>query len=373
MKGLSLTVWRSAAGVGLLCSLCLTGCVTTIESTAADGTKQVKTYLPWEAPPETGDNQRKVSTGTQLSYARLQEDRGQTSEARSLYEKVLRQDPRSSEALMGMARLDQLGGRTAEAEQHYIQALNADPNSPKPLAALGGFYAENKRWNDSIRLLNQATQKAPDEKTYRYQLAVALAKSGQIREALPHFVQTVGPAGAHFNLAVIMHENGDLAGSEDNLVLALTKDPQLERAQVWLDQVRREKETQIASTTGNSPYRPASATTAGNGARRAVATASPAMTGRPVSPVGATRTAPVTSSRPSNGRPPAVYTRNAGLSRTPANSGRGAFGSRTETTANPIPASAGHNPPQGVTEEQWEQWNNQHSQAAQAGYTNPTN
>lgn len=364
MARIALIVRRSAAVLGLLCSLCLTGCVTTIETTAADGTKQSKTYMPWEAPPQSGDNQARVSNSTNLSYARLQEDRGQTSEARALYEKVLRQDPRSSEAMMGIARLDQLAGRTGEAEQHFVRAVNADPNNPRPIAALGAFYAENKRWNESIRLLNQATQKAPDDKNYRYQLGVALAKSGQVREALPHFVQSVGPASAHFNIAVIMHENGDLAGAEDNLVLALTKNPELERAQLWLDQVRREKETQLASSSGRPVYRPASAAIAGN-ARGNVTTASPAMSGRPNNAVAA-RTAssssPVASGRASKQQfaPPA---RSASYARTTGNS-------RSVAPANSIPASAGHNPPPGVTEEQWEQWSNQ-QKAAPVGYSAP--
>ena len=350
--------WR-ATWAALVCIPLLSGCITTIDEQTPDGRTISHHYYPWQNVPAEASAKQKPSENLTLKYARVLEEKGQTLDARSSYETVLRQNPKSSEALLGMARLDQLAGRTFSAEQNYIRAVNADPNDPCPLAALGNYYAENKRWNEAIGLLNQATQKAPDDKTYRFQLGVVLARAGQPREALTQFMQTVTPAEAHYNLALIAHDNGDLTSAEEHLALSLTKNPRLEQAQVWLAEVRREKDAQVASAGGAQGGNFRTAGMSSNENPRTLTTAAPATTGRPALPANyASQGAPAAAPRRTGG----VNARNTTFSK-PSRFGRS---SKQETTPAPIPASAGHNPPPGFSEEQWEQMRNQNAEAAGA-------
>lgn len=174
----------------------------------------------------------------------MQEKQGNVSEARSAYSQVLAEDHKSVEALVGLARVDQLAGRMSEAEQGYLKAVKAAPKSPVAHAALGQFYADQEKWDQAVGAFQTAMQCAPNDNNNRHQLAVALAKSGKIEQALPHFAKTVGEAEAHYNVALLLHEQGDLSGAETHFLTAATQNPQLSQAQYWLDEVRREKQLQ---------------------------------------------------------------------------------------------------------------------------------
>src|SRR4029077_15488810 len=109
-------------------------------------------------------------------------------------------DTKSVDAVIGLARLDQLGGRTAEAEAGFQKAIRMEPRSGRTQDALGQFYVDQKRWDEAVATLQSAMAAAPEVKDYRFHYAIALAKSGQIEQAVPHLVDTVGPAAAHYNI-----------------------------------------------------------------------------------------------------------------------------------------------------------------------------
>lgn len=173
-----------------------------------------------------------------LSYAKLQEQWGNLVEARKSYETVLGRDPGAIEAMVGLARLDQLAGRSLEAEQTILAALQSDPQSPLANHALGQLYASRKEWSRAMPYLNTAMMAAPGETEYRYDLAVAMARSGDISGAMPHFVQTVGAAEAHYNAGFILYEQGNMAAAEQQLTQALIKQPRLEQASAVLRKIR---------------------------------------------------------------------------------------------------------------------------------------
>lgn len=180
-----------------------------------------------------------------LKYARLQEEMGDLAKARESYEMVLGENPKSVDAVIGLARLDQLAGRDFEAEQGYLRALQMRPNDPVVLDAAGQFYVAEQRWDEAVEKLNAAMMAAPTEPTYRYHLAVALARAGQIDAAMPHFAKTVGDAEAHYNVGYILYEKGELAAAEQQFLQAVLKKPGLESAQQMLDEVRRTQEDRM--------------------------------------------------------------------------------------------------------------------------------
>jgi len=177
-----------------------------------------------------------------LAYAKWQEQLGNLTEARSSYERVLDASPKSVDAIVGLARVDQLAGRTYEAEQGFSNAIRMRPNDPLVMDAMGQFYSSQERWAEAISVLQKASQQAPTEPDYRYHLAVALARSGDIDGSRPHFAKTVGDAESHYNIGYILYERGQLAEAEQEFLQAILKKPQLEQAQTMYDDVRSERE-----------------------------------------------------------------------------------------------------------------------------------
>jgi tetratricopeptide (TPR) repeat protein len=206
---------------------------------------------------------------SQLKYAILKERLGDHDEARRSYEKVLASDARSVDAIIGLARLDQLAGRTADAEAGLQKAIRIEPRSGRTLDALGQFYVGQKRWDEAVAALQSATAAAPEEKEFRFHYAIALAKSGQIEQAVPHLIDTVGSAAAHYNIGLVLHERGELAASEEHFAAALLENPRLQQAQYWLTEVQHEREVALVASNNRAPASPtAEAIVAQRGARQ---------------------------------------------------------------------------------------------------------
>ncbi|MEX0702936.1 MAG: tetratricopeptide repeat protein [Planctomycetales bacterium] len=237
---------RSALWGAVCLALAATGCAKnsgTLFPGDAFGRRQ-----PSPRHREQAEYSRKVLTNpgrTHLAYARLQEGYGNLEEARGSYDIALREDPRSTDAMLGLARIDQLSGRTAEAEQGYLKLLRNRPKDPAVLDAVVEFYAAQEKWDDAIRYLHEATLAAPHEPAYRHRLAVAYARSGNIEAARPHFARTAGDAEAHYNIGHILFEQGDLDGAEREFRQAVVMKPQLRQAQQMLDEVVREREERL--------------------------------------------------------------------------------------------------------------------------------
>jgi len=242
------------------------GCVTTQETTKASfktgGSGQYGEPAPGSAASQVATKPSGNKKGdpisapkSQLAYANLLASQGDRDEARRSYEKVLATDTRSVEAIIGLARLDELAGRTAEAEAGFKKAVQMEPRAGRTLDALGQFYVDQKRYDEAVATLQSATAASPDEKKYRFHYAIALAKSGQIDRAVPHLVDTVGSAAAHYNIGLVLHERGDLAASENEFASAVLENPRLSQAQYWLTEVQHEREVAMADEREQSTGR----------------------------------------------------------------------------------------------------------------------
>lgn len=241
------------SGMVCLCGLAV-GCITQEKSQGSFTTGGSGAYgsPAKETPPAVAKSGKKsadsgISPHLKLASATFLEQRGARDEARQRYEELLAADTKSTDAVLGLARLDQVGGRAVEAEAGFQRAVRMENGSGRTLDALGQFYVDQKRWNDAISTIQKATLAAPNEKSYQFHYAIALAKSGQINESIPIFRTILEPAAVHYNIGVILHDRGDLVASEEQFTLALLENPRLQPAQQWLTDVRRERELQLVS------------------------------------------------------------------------------------------------------------------------------
>ncbi|MGC1274101.1 MAG: tetratricopeptide repeat protein [Planctomycetaceae bacterium] len=219
----------------LIGAVSLAGCVTDGEPTAgAPG-------FPWITVSDVPQSRRDLKNASRLdlSYAQYQEQSGNLPEAEQAYRRALGEDPESLDARLGLARIAYRSGRSAEAEK-ALREIQADvPGNPLILAALGQYLAGEKRWGESLSLLERAADAAPDEPLYRHHFAVALARSGDMARAFDEFAKVHGEAEAHYRIASLHREQGRHKPAETELMKALELRPDLSAAQQMLDDVRR--------------------------------------------------------------------------------------------------------------------------------------
>jgi tetratricopeptide (TPR) repeat protein len=179
------------------------------------------------------------------AYAALQAN--QLTEAKDLYSELLRAEPRSTDALLGLAAVATLEGDTEEATKRYLRILELDPRHAlaqsglisllgraDPLAAesrlrsliardpspylyftLGNLYADQSLWPAAQHAYFQAYHLEPTNADYAYNLAVGLEHAGQPKVALGFYRRAAELAAAndhiHFNLAQAQERIGKLA------------------------------------------------------------------------------------------------------------------------------------------------------------------
>jgi Flp pilus assembly protein TadD len=178
-----------------------------------------------------GDAGPAVSPVLANAYAALQS--GNVDGAAQLYTQVLRSEPKSIDALLGLAAIAVREGRNEDAAGHYRAILELDPRHAlaqsgligftgraDPAAAeshlkqliarepsaflfftLGNLYADQSLWAAAQQAYFQAHHLEPENPDYAYNLAVGLEHISQPRLALGFYRRAVelAAARAHIN------------------------------------------------------------------------------------------------------------------------------------------------------------------------------
>lgn len=220
---------RAACGLALGAAAFLSGCVT------EPGRSDRPALWSSVETKETDDpllmrNPARVS----VAYGKVQEQRGQLSEARQHYQRALAEDSKSVDAIIGIARLDQYAGRYAEAESGFKRALKLAPKNPHVNDSVAMFYASQNRWKEAVASLQEALKGDPNNADYQKKLAISLAKTGNLSAAYQQFLVTVGEAEAHYYMGMILMERGQQAAAAQQFQLALMNAPDMDAARTKL-------------------------------------------------------------------------------------------------------------------------------------------
>jgi tetratricopeptide (TPR) repeat protein len=116
-------------------------------------------------------------------------------------------------------------------EQRLEQLLSQRLLEPEVLEALGDVAAEDGNWPQAVASYRAAVEMAPEDKPLRFKLGTVLAEAGDVDEARGQFMLSVGPAAAHYNLAVIHQRRGRDFESLESLRNSLAWDESFEPAQ----------------------------------------------------------------------------------------------------------------------------------------------
>lgn len=152
---------------------------------------------------------------------------GDLAAAQSQYERVLRSEPRNTDALHGLAAIAIRQGRTDVAEMNYQRVLEADPqdataasalinlrgqgdstqaesklksliasnpDSAEAHFALGNLYAQRNRWSEAQQAYFRAYSSEPDNPDIVFNLAISLDHLRQNRLAAQYYQQALTAA-----------------------------------------------------------------------------------------------------------------------------------------------------------------------------------
>ena len=147
--------------------------------------------------------------------------------AHSEYRLVLRSNPDSRDALLGLAAVETQARRYEAAESYYARLLELDPRDAHaqagliglrgqvdPMAAesrlknmiaaqpeasflhftLGNQYAAQGRWTDAQQAYFQAYTSDPENADFAYNLAISLDRMHQTKPALEYYRRTLALA-----------------------------------------------------------------------------------------------------------------------------------------------------------------------------------
>ena len=171
-----------------------------------------------ESPVRISRGELRVNPNLAKAYERFQAD--DLENAGKSYEQVLSNDPRNTDALLGMAAIAQRTGQLNAAEHWYIRALEADPKNSNAQAglvnlrgqadpagaesrlkgmlaaqpesatlnfALGNLYAKQRRWPDAQLAYFNAHTADPANPDYLFNLAASLDNMHMPKLALEYY------------------------------------------------------------------------------------------------------------------------------------------------------------------------------------------
>ncbi len=133
-----------------------------------------------------------------------------------------------------LAELAELRQDFASARSHYEQVASTDPNFPDVFYRLGSliqnhFPAEHLL---AVKYFEQATQQAPQNVDAHYQYGILLNEVvGDYQKARDFFLATLmlqpKHPFAHYDLAILYHQQGDLNKAHDEYEAAIAINPEL--------------------------------------------------------------------------------------------------------------------------------------------------
>lgn len=224
-----------------------------VKSSGTTGTREPARPTPQQptapaaSPQESAGNLRltrsqPVSNLTlEQAYDALQA--GRFDVAQRAYQHVLRGDPKSTDALLGLATVAARQGDTARAHSYYQLALESDPNdataqagviqtrgqsdpaqsesrlktalasqpdSPALLFALGNLYASEQRWGEAQQAYFRAYSTEPDNADFIFNLAVSLDQLHQDKLAAQYYQMALNAAEAPGSARAVAFDRGQV-------------------------------------------------------------------------------------------------------------------------------------------------------------------
>lgn len=167
------------------------------------------------------------------------EDAGKAIEAKTIYERLIRDFPKRYEPHHRLAKVLDRQKRHREAQMHYAEAQRLAPDKHEIFNDLGYSFYLQGQLNKAESALAKAVQAEPNNARYRNNLGLVLGHQNRLPEALEQFRQAGSEADAQFNLAFVHASKNDMDGAKKCFRTALLVDPTYEKARKALENFER--------------------------------------------------------------------------------------------------------------------------------------
>ena len=219
------------------------------------GGSRLSAEQPMGAEPPGSAASGGGSLDSRLAMARLCERRGETEQAKRLYQAYLEKNPPHALPYHRLGVISSQEGRFAEAEKYFHSAGQLAPPSAELLCDVGYAYYLQHRLPEAEQTLRQALAQDPRHHATLNNLGLVLGAQGRFAESLAFFRQAGSEAEAYANLGYLLAMSGRLQEAEDAYLYALTLDGRLKAAAGALVQVaqRRQTHAMLAAQRGQIP------------------------------------------------------------------------------------------------------------------------
>lgn len=217
-------------------ALLLSGCVTQPIPVPSMNGLPVSSMKNTEGPKRDPKPATSVAFGdlcgsTANEPGRTAQDREQRREqARSAYLQALKDDPNYLPAHAGLARLYEDMADHDRAVSEYQKALQISPKEPELWFQLGMSQARHKEWQPAMQNMQKAQELDPNNRRYADMLGFCLARTGNYDASIACFRKVMSEAQAHYNLARMLHHDGQDAMCRQHLETAVRLQPDFEAA-----------------------------------------------------------------------------------------------------------------------------------------------
>ena len=168
-----------------------------------------------------------------VATARVYEKTDNVEGAKAQYAHALKVDPAYLPALLGYAHLLDTQKEFDGADKYYQQAAKKHSQVAAVFNDWGMSQQRRGHLEESAKLLTKATRLAPEKQLYRNNLAMVLVVMHRPQEAYYQLSQIESPAVAHFNLAALLHRDGDERLAAYHFAQASKEDPSWAQAREW--------------------------------------------------------------------------------------------------------------------------------------------
>lgn len=124
-----------------------------------------------------------------LSLGDLYLDNNDAENAMSVYEQLAEQEPTEGLGHLGMGLTLESQGDTARAVDHYVKALHLSPDLNKARERLATLLAEKERWDDALKLYQEAWQRDSTDINALLQMGEIQREKGDTLAAIAVFEQ----------------------------------------------------------------------------------------------------------------------------------------------------------------------------------------
>ena len=178
-------------------------------------------------------------------------ERGVYREAERSFLEALKKDPSFAPAHDGMGILYGVQSKLEEAVKAHRRATQSAPNHPKYWHNLGFALTLVKQFDEAASAYETSLKLAPNQPRTFINLALTRGAQGRDEEALLLLKQTLSPADAWYNLALIQQRRGDLKTAQESFGQALKVQPHHAKSKSALAHLKAQRET---SVSGKVPH-----------------------------------------------------------------------------------------------------------------------